>query len=214
MTVQQMTETYRMRFIIYALIASFFLVQCTEEKDATFLITENSIGKLQKTSFAKDLENIFELDSIVGESANSMQINNPFANKMELSQAPDSTSKIWSTSKKIKIFEKGGAHLLTLTQSEDSIPKIENIRIFDARFITDKGVGINSTFKDIKEHYAIQKIITTRNNVVVYLKNSDMYLTIAKEELPPSLRYGASTNIEAVQIPDKARIKYLMIGWN
>jgi hypothetical protein len=52
------------------------------------------------------------------------------------------------------------------------------------------------------------------NNVVIFIQNSDIYYTISKEELPASLRYVGSTNIEAVQIPDKAKIKYVMVGWD
>ena len=100
-----------------------------------------------------------------------------------------------------------------MTPSEDSIPKIEIIRVEDPRFSTYKNVGLKSTFKDIKDNYSIKKIVTSMNNVVIFIKDSDVFFTIDKEELPTSLRYAASANIEAVQIPDKAKIKYLMIGW-
>jgi hypothetical protein len=52
------------------------------------------------------------------------------------------------------------------------------------------------------------------NNVVILLNDSDIYFTISKEELPSSLRYASSVNIEAVQIPDDAKIKYMMVGWD
>jgi hypothetical protein len=48
---------------------------------------------------------------------------------------------------------------------------------------------------------------------VVLIKYSDIYFTIDKKELPSSLRYASSVNIEAVQIPDTAKIKYMMLGW-
>jgi len=48
---------------------------------------------------------------------------------------------------------------------------------------------------------------------VIFVKESDLYFTIDKSELPGNLRYGTST-IEEVQIPGEAKIKYLMIGWN
>ncbi|MEO0527797.1 MAG: hypothetical protein AAFZ89_11260 [Bacteroidota bacterium] len=169
-----------------------FFVQCQKEKDTTFLITEDSIGKLDRNSTADHLDNIYSLDSIVKDTG---------------------ITKLGSGTKKIKIYEKGGKHLLTLTPAPDSISKIENIRVYDPRFTTQKGVGLNSTFKDIKDNYSIRKIITSLNNVVIFLKESDMYFTIDKKELPSSLRYSSSTNIEAVQIPDAAKIKYLMIGW-
>ena len=59
-----------------------------------------------------------------------------------------------------------------------------------------------------------KKIVTSLNNVIIFIENSDVYSTIDKEELPASLRYDTSINIEAVQIPDEAKIKYMMIGWD
>ena len=177
---------------VFILIFALFFIQCQKEKDTTFLITKDSIGKLSRTSLVADLQNIYLQDSIVGDT---------------------NTPKLGSNSKKIKIYEKGGIHLLTLTPSSDSIPKIENIRVYDQRFVTEKGVGFGSTFKDIKDNYTIRKIITSRNNVVILIKENDMYFTIDKKEMPPSLRYGSTPDIEAVQIPDVAKIKYLMIGW-
>ncbi|MEM9144129.1 MAG: hypothetical protein AAGA86_14160, partial [Bacteroidota bacterium] len=82
------------------------------------------------------------------------------------------------------------------------------------RYTTEKGVGIQSSFKDIKDNHNIKKVITSMNNVLVLLKNSDTYFTISKEELPANLRYSSNTKVEAVQIPDKAKIKYMMVGWD
>ena len=131
-------------FIIISIVLCF--IQCQKEKDTTFLITKNSIGKLNKTSLARDLEVIYEQDSIVKDTARLLS---------------------GYGSKKIKIFEKGGNHLLTLTPTSDSIPTIENIRIYDSRFQTKKGIGLNSTFKDIEEKYTISKILTSLNNIIV-----------------------------------------------
>lgn len=179
-------------YVVALIFTAFLFIQCQNEKDIVFLITKDSIGKLDRTTKVDDLGTIYALDSLVRDT---------------------SKIKLGSSTKKVKIYEKGGKHLLTLTPTSDSIPKIENIRVYDPRFVTEKGVGLNSTFKDIKDNYGIRKIITSLNNVVVFLKENDMYFTIDKQELPSSLRYASSANIEAVQIPDAAKIKYLMIGW-
>lgn len=170
----------------------FVLAGCKKETDTTYLITKKNVGILEKGSLARDLEVIYSQDSIVKDT-------------VKLFQGFGAT--------KIKVYEKGGNHLLTLTPSSDSIPTIENINIRDSRFKTENGIGINSTFKDIKEKYTIKKVQTSLNNVVVFVKNSDVYFTIDKKELPSSLQYAASVNVEAVQIPDDAKIKYMMIGW-
>lgn len=180
------------KVLFSALTLLFVLIGCKKEIDTTYLITKNNIGKLEKGSLERDLEVIYDQDSIVKDT-------------VRLLQGFGAT--------KIKVFEKGGNHLLTLTPSSDSIPTIENIDIRDPRFKTENGIGIQSTFKEIKEKYTIKKIQTSINNVVVFVKNSDVYFTIDKKELPSSLRYASSVNIEAVQIPDAAKIKYMMIGW-
>lgn len=179
------------KFILLISVFTICFGGC-KEKDTTFLITNDSIGKLKKISLARDLELIFADDSIVKDTFNSKK---RFAYQ------------------KVNVFEKGGKHLLTITPSNDSIPIIENIRIFDPRFTTETGIGLNSTFKDIRDNYKIKKIVTTLKSVVVFVKESDLYFTIDKEELPANLRYSNS-DIEEVQIPDDAKVKYLMIGWN
>lgn len=177
--------------IVFLAVISIFMIQCKKE-NMQFLITKDSIGKLSRSTLVSELQTVFAQDSIVRDA---------------------DTLKIGNGSQQIKIYEKGGAHLLTLTPDRESIQKIKHIRIFDTRFETAKGIGLKSTFKDIRDNYQIRKIITSTKNVVIFLKDSDLYFTIDKQELPSSLRYGASTNIEAVQIPDDAKIKYMMIGW-
>jgi hypothetical protein len=151
------------------------------------------VGKLMRTSLVSELESIYSQDSIVRDT---------------------SLPTLVSNANTIKIFEKGGQQLLTLTPNGDSIPKIGIIRVFDPRYKTEKGIGLQSTFKDIKDKYVIKKIVTSLNNVIIFIEDSDVYYTIAKEELPASLRYDTSINIEEVQIPDEAKIKYMMIGWD
>ncbi|MFT4832184.1 MAG: hypothetical protein ACI815_001836 [Psychroserpens sp.] len=178
---------------IFALVlVAIIFIQC-EKADKEFLITHDSVGMVTRTTKVSDLEALFEKDSVVLDT---------------------NVSKLTSAQEKIQIFKKGGVHLLTLTPNTDSIPTVENIRIYDPRFISEKGVGLQSTFKDIKDNYTIDKIVTSMNNVVIFLSDSDIYITIDKEELPESLRYAHAGDIEAVQIPDVAKIKYIMVGWD
>ena len=93
------------------------------------------------------------------------------------------------------------------------IQTVENIQVFDPRYLSATGIGLQSTFGDIKANYEVKKIVTTMNSLVVFPKESNLYFTLYKEDLPENLRYTTS-RIEIVQIPDDARIKYLMLGWN
>lgn len=171
-------------------LSALLFIQCNTNTD--FVIAKDQVGKLQKSNTIEEIETVFANDSIVRDTVNT---------------------SLGAAVKKINIFEKGGKHLLTLTPNMDSIPTFEIIRIYDPRYVTEKGVGLNSTFKDIKDKHSIKKIITALNNIVVFLKDSDAYFTIAKTELPSNLQYGNNAPIEAVQIPDKAKIKYMMVGW-
>ena len=164
--------------------------QCQQEKDVQFSIRKEGVGFLNRDTPFTDIASLYAADSVVSDSSLSLTKVN-----------------------RINIFEKGGKPLLTVTPDNDSIQGIGNIRINDPRYTTDNGIGLNSTFKDIKEQYEIKKVVTSINNVVIFVKDHDVYFTIDREELPASLRYTRDINIEEVQIPDKARIKYLMIGW-
>lgn len=175
--------------IITFAITLLLVIQCQTKIDADFLIGENRVGKLTRSTRVQELETIFVGDSVVMDSTNGT-----FGNR----------------NRRIEIFEKGGNPLLTLTPKADSL---EIIRILDPRFMTPEGIGIKSTFKDIQENYAIRKIVTSMNNVVIFLKGKDFYFTISREELPASLRYMSDITIDEVQIPDKAKIKYMMVGW-
>lgn len=180
-----MKKYFRSLFLLTALC----LASCN--KDTTFLISNTQVGKLQKTTTVKSLETVFKTDSLVDLSSTN-------GNKIR--------------SKRLKVYEKGGKLLLTLTPSTDSIPTIENVRIEDERYLTKNGIGLHSTFKDVQDHYTIKELMTTLNNVVITVKESPIYFSISKQELPANLRF-TNQKIEAVQIPDNAKIKYVMVGW-
>lgn len=201
------------KMLLVAILATPILFLNCENSNSTFKITKDAIGLITKDTKVSDLETIFAEDSIVAENGvPNLSLGFDLKNEASTSENESAidASLVYD---KIEVFEKGGLHLLSLTPSKDSIPKIENIRIYDPRYKTDKGITINSTFKDITDNYTIKKIITSMNNVVIILKETGLYITIDKKELPESLRYDSNLNIEAVQIPEAAKIKYMMLAW-
>ncbi|WP_010519266.1 hypothetical protein [Croceivirga radicis] len=176
---------------IVGMVGLLAIIGC-KEKDTAFLISNDKVGKLDQISLVRDLDLIYADDSIVKDT---------FSTRLD------------GANRKVKVFEKGGKHLLTLTPTDDSIPKIENVQIMDPRFTTEDGIGLNSTFKDIQDRYTIKKIVTALNNIVIFVNETNLYFTIDKEQLPENLRYSKG-NVEAVQIPDDAKIKFLMLGWD
>lgn len=173
-------------------ILSLILASCSKEKDP-FLITTSAIGHLNKEIKVKQLDSIFAQDSIVKLGAES---------------------NMFSKIEQIEVYEKGGEKLLLLTpkKGEDPESKISHIQIFDERYKTEKGVHINSTFKDVKENYTISSLVNTMNSVIVSLENSDVYLTIDKALLPSYLSdFGAKAT--ETDIPDQAKFKFFMVDW-
>lgn len=180
--------------LFITVFASILCVQCTEEKDP-FLIKNGEIGNLTHKVQIRQVDSIFELDSIVSLSA---------------------TDNTMGTHGEVEVYEKGGKKLLLISPEFDADPesRIRYIQVFDGRFKTDKGLSLSSTFADVKANYEIAGIQNAINVVVVFLKDSDVYITIDKKELPESLRYNYNAKVEATQIPDGATFKYFMIGWD
>jgi hypothetical protein len=181
-----------MKPIFSTLLLLCLLSACKKEIDPRFSVTAQGVGPITKTTTTAELEGIFDTDSIVRPAA--LEDGKP-------------------ASENIEVFEKGGAPLLSISPTTDSIPRVANVRILDPRYVTPEGVNVLSTFKDLREKLKIKKVVTSLNNVVILIRDSDLYFTISKEELPADLRF-VNTDIDVIQIPDKAKIKYMMIGWN
>ncbi len=182
-----------MKKIIIPLLA-IFLVACEKEEDP-FLITQNSVGLLTKEVKVNELDSIYAHDSVVKEVTES---------------------EYFDTSNEIKVFDETGKQMLLLepVQAFDSTSTVGYIQILDPRFQTAKGLGIESTFKDIVENYSISRIENTLSAAVIFIDDLNIYITIDKKELPAELRYDTETKIQAAQIPDDAKFKYFMIGWD
>ena len=179
--------------ILFGALISMLFVQCGKESNP-FAIKSGAIGDLTKTVQMRQVDSIFANDSIVKL--------NPIENAI-------------GTQGEVEIYEKGGQKLLLLSPDVESDPNstITNIQVFDSRYVTDKGLNSSSTFGDVKANYEIEGVENAINSVVVFLKDSDIYLTIDKKELPEELRYNYNIDIEATQIPDAAKLKYFMIAW-
>ncbi len=179
--------------ITISILTLLLFIQCAEEKDA-FLISNSTVGNLTLGMKIKQIDSIFAMDSIVRL--------NPRQNES-------------STIGEVEIYEKGGEKLLLISPRDNYNPEslISSFQFFDDRYKTVKGLNINSTFKDVKDNYKIANIETTLSTVVVFLEDSDLFINIDKKELPENLRYNPNFVIEAVNIPDEAKIKYLILSW-
>ncbi|MEZ4795838.1 MAG: hypothetical protein R2785_01600 [Flavobacteriaceae bacterium] len=176
-------------FIVIVLLAS-----CSQAPDKN-LITKQSIGLLTDSTQVRDLSLVFPNDSIV-----MLNESNVFT----------------SANNDIEVYEKSGAKLLILTpkQALDSTSTIKSIIINSDRYKTAKGLNTKSTFKTIKDNYKISSIQNTIRNIVVSVNEINAFFTIDKNELPAELRFDTNQKIEAIQIPNEAKIKRFYMQWN
>lgn len=178
--------------ILIILIATC-LISCGKDS-SPYLIDANRVGPLTRESQISQLDSIFENDSIARKTSSTGSL---------------------ASSNEIEIFDRDGTPLLILepVQQFDSTSTIGYIQILDPRFETVKGLSTESTFGDVVKNYAISRIENTLNSAVIFIDELNLYLTIDKKELPSNLRYDTDTRIHESQIPDNAKIKYLMISW-
>lgn len=173
--------------------AGLLFVACSKSTDP-FLITSTQVGNLTKEIKVKQLDSLFVQDSIVKIIAKD----NPM-----------------STNDQIEVYEKGGDKLMLLSVKKNNDPesKISNVQIFDERYKTDKGIHLNSTFKEITEKYEVSSIANTMRSLVISLKDTDVYIIIDKEVLPVDLKNQFGAKVEASDIPENTKVKFLMLGW-
>lgn len=177
----------------YFVLIFLITISCEKEQDP-FLISKQSIGFLTDSTQVKDLDLVFMNDSIskyIGGDEFTGNIND------------------------IEVFEKGGNLLLTLTPSEalDTTSTIKTIRVVDARYKTKLGLSTKSTFKDIVDNYKISSIQNTLRNLIVSVDGINAFFTIDKNELPAEMRYDMNLKIDAIQIPDIAKINNFYLQW-
>lgn len=179
--------------MLLAVIAGILMSSCAKENN--FTISQGMIGNLTKEIQMKQLDSLFAKDSLVQLNA----IENAIGTQGE-----------------VEIYDKEGNKLMLISPFNEQDPNshISYIQVFDARYQTEKGLNTKSTFGDVKAKYEILNVENAINSVVVFLKDSDIYLTIDKKQLPENIRYDYSSKIEVSQIPDEATFKYFMIGWD
>ena len=180
--------------LVIALTFISILSSCSKEIDP-FLISKQSIGFLNDSTTVKELNLVFANDSLV---------------------KPIGGDEFLGNSNIIKVFEKGTQKLLLeLTPKEalDSLSTIQNVRIIDNRYKTDKSLDKLCDFSCISANYNISSIQNTLRNLVVSVDEINAYFTIDKSELAEDLRYDMTKTIEAISIPPEAKIKDFFIQW-
>jgi len=184
--------------ITFIVLVSMLFIQCAKENQ--YLIEKGKVGSLTKETTVLELGAIFKRDSIVSNLTKN---------------DPESGQKLFSLSyDEYEIYSKKGQKLLVISPSKqnDSLSKIKNIQIFDRNYKTDKGVSLQSTFKEINENYIVNKVETTLTSATLFIDELNATIAIDKKEL--GLNRFSREEVTIDQIPDIAKIKYFTIWFN
>ncbi len=173
---------------------SIVFVQCGNSK---YDIAKGKVGALTTKTTVKEIENIFEQDSVVKVLSEGAKGENLF-------QEDD----------KYFVYEKGGKHLLTITPKEqlDSTSTIKSIEIFDERYKTTSGINIKSTFQEINANTNVNKVESSFSSATLFIDDLNATITIDNEDL--GLKEFSTQKVTKDQIPDLAKIKSFTIWFN
>ncbi|MCK5814610.1 MAG: hypothetical protein KAH07_01565 [Flavobacteriaceae bacterium] len=183
--------------LIGMLIVILVFTQCSKNE---YLIEKNKVGLLSNVDKIGTVETVFKNDSVV----------------ILLSEGamggPD--TRYIQEEDEYKIYSKGGKHLMTVVPKEqlDSSSTIKYIEIFDAQFETEKGLNLNSTFKDINLNYHIDRIETSISSATLYI--DELNITIAVDKSGLGIDEFSREEVKIEQIPDLTRIKYFTIWFD
>lgn len=180
--------------ILSLFVIALIIIGCNNNDK--FMIEKGKVGLITKKTTVKDLEKIFEKDSIVKNLSEGALGDNYFQDDDEY-----------------LVFEKGGKHLLTIVPKEqlDSTSTIKSIEIQDARFQTEAGINLNSNFSEINANNRLRPE-STLQSVTLFVDELNATMAIDKSEL--GLSKFSSQKVSLEQIPDLAKIKSFVVWFN
>lgn len=187
----------KIKIITCLMFLTLLLVQCSN-KDI-YVIEKGKVGLLNKNTEIKDLKSIFANDSI-------------FSTISLVTEKKEES--FFNDNDEYEVFSKEGVKLLSIVpvSQNDSTSKLKSIEILNSNYKTKNGIGLLSTFKDIKENYIIDKVETTFTSATLYIDELNATIAIDKEDLGIGKLNREEVSID--QIPDISKIKYFTIWFN
>jgi|TARA_B110000037_G_scaffold222921_1_gene300487 hypothetical protein len=188
----------KIKRVFTLLIIVLITIQCSR-KDP-FLIEKNRVGLISNIDLIGNIEEIFKNDSIV-----------TYISEGEMGGRD---TKYIQENDQYLIFSKRGKHLMTIVPKiqHESTSTVKYVEIMNPQFKTEKGINLNSPFKDINVNYLINKIEPSLSSATLYIDELNATISLDKKEL--GLNQFSTKEITVEQIPDLAKIKYLTIWFN
>lgn len=182
--------------LVTIMVIGFSLLMMSCGNSGNFNIEKGKVGKITALTTVKDLNTIFENDSIVKNLSEGSTGDNYFQDEDEY-----------------LIFEKGGSLLLTIIPKEqlDSTSTIKSVEIHDIRYKTKNGISLASNFSEINANNVLRPE-STLQSVTLFLDELNATITIDKDEL--GIKDFITQKISLEQIPDLAKIKSFIIWFD
>lgn len=189
---------YKIGLRILSIAIVVLLAACSNNKDQ-FLIGKNKVGYLSSKTTVGEIESIFKNDSVVSHLSEGV-----LGYRGSYSSEDD----------KYLIYSKKGEHLLTITPKDalDSLSTIGFIEVFNKAYVTEKGIGLSSTFEEINLLTRINKVEATFTKATLYLDEFNATMTLDKKDL--GLKSYTNTEIQLEQIPGLIKPKTLIVWFD
>lgn len=181
--------------IVFAL--TFLIISCA--KNNKNLISKNQLGDLNSSLKISEIKKILIDDSV------------------ELIYAKDAFGKaIPNTIKEVEVYDTSGQQMLLIKPSAgmDTLSKIKNIRIFSEKYKTANGLGIGSTFAEVKKYHNVKEIQSSVKSIIITLKDLNAFVSFDREVLPGDVRFDMEAEIKPIMIPNDAKINRFWINFD
>lgn len=187
----------RVALSFFSVVILSTLASCSGSSQ--YEVAKNKVGLIDSQTIVDDIETIFKNDSVVKRLSEGL-LGIPGAYVQE--------------DDKYLIYEKGGKHLLTITPKEplDSLSTIRFVDIFDEKYKTKDGLGLNSTFQEIDLLAHINKIEPTFTKVTLFFDKLNATMTLDKTEL--GIKTINTKEVLKEQIPDLVKPKTFVVWFD
>ena len=172
----------------------FFFVTKLHTSDA-FLVTSNQVGMLNKGMTIQDVMKIVpekQIKKVVGYG----EFGDPEYDDYE-------------------IYSAKGKHLLTITPFgiNDLTKRINRVLIIDKRFKTTSGIGIGSSYIQIKEAYPNLTVSPDMDVIDLDITELNAWMSINKKLLPTDWWDNKNKRVDLKKIPLDAVTSTFIIWW-
>ncbi len=115
-----------------------------------------------------------------------------------------------------EIYNHDNQLLFTLTPKETGYidQKINRVLVDSPFFKTGKGIHKNSTYKNIKAAYKINKIESTRDHIVLIVDELNANFSISKNKLKQNWWNNEKKKVNETKIPLNTQIDSFVLWWN